>query len=137
MFLNLVPLRRDPFFAAFDQLRGPVAPRAAEPAPRVNGYQTDESYILVLEAVGLTTDQLDVKVENGGLTVQGKGGVELPQTLRALHRELPERTEFSRRFSFGEDANLDDVHAELKDGLLTVRVPRRKPEPRRIAVVAA
>jgi len=137
MFLNLAPLRRDPVFAAFDQLLADSSRRAATPSVRVNGYQTDEAFILVLETPGLSADQIEVKVENGGLSVVGKGQPPSQGAQRLIHRELPLSPDFSRRFSFGEDADLEQASAELKDGLLSIRIPRRQPGARRIAIVAA
>lgn len=137
MFLNLAPLRRDPVFAAFDQLLADTTGRAPSAAVRVNGYQTDEAYILVLETPGLSADQIEVKVENGGLSIHGRGQAPSLGEQRLVHRELPVSPDFSRRFSFGDDANLEESSAELKDGLLTVRTPRRQPGSRRISIVAA
>lgn len=137
MFLNLAPLRQDPVFAAFEQLLAEPRGGRAESAVRVNGYQSDAAYVLVLEVPGLSADQIEVKVEQGGLTVQGKGAPIAPEGQHPLHRELPTRLEFRRRFSFAEDADLDQASASLKDGLLHIHIPRRAPGARRIAVVAA
>lgn len=137
MFLNLAPLRRDPVLAAFDQLLADTTRRAPSTAVRVNGYQTDEAYILVLETPGLSVDQIEVKVENGGLSVLGRGQAPSQGEQRLVHRELPHSPDFSRRFSFGDDADLEQASAELKDGLLSIRIPRRQPGARRIAIVAA
>lgn len=142
MLRTLSPLRNDPFFRAFDHLladadaRWRHAPAAAAPAvaARVNGYRTDDAYVLVLEVPGMAPDQVEIKAEGGALLVNGHATTSPPEGARALHRERAETIHLSRRFTFADDADLDHTTAELKDGLLTLRVPRLTPTVRRIEV---
>ncbi|NOY27569.1 MAG: Hsp20/alpha crystallin family protein [Oligoflexia bacterium] len=140
MFLNLSPLVRDPLFRAFDDLLGDAdtllrAPRAAATElSRVNGYRTDDAYVLVLEVPGLAKDQLDVKVEDDALHLTGTANIATPEGARTIHRELPDQLRLERRFTFASDADLAHSSAELKDGLLTLHVPRTTPTVRHITV---
>ena len=153
MLRTIAPLRRDPFFRAFDELlaetdgllRGarptrhgsaPAAAGGTVHAARVNGYRANDAYVLVLEVPGLTADHVEVKVEDGALLVSGEAEWAAPEGARLLHRERADRLRLARRFTFADDADLASTTAELKDGLLTLRVPRTLPTVRRIQVKA-
>lgn len=155
MLRTITPLRRDPFFRAFDELlaetdgllrgarptRNGSAPAGAGAggtvhAARVNGYRANDAYVLVLEVPGLTAENVEVKVEDGALLVSGEAEWAAPEGARLLHRERADRLRLARRFTFADDADLAGTTAELKDGLLTLRVPRTLPTVRRIQVKA-
>ncbi|MCK6506432.1 Hsp20/alpha crystallin family protein [Myxococcota bacterium] len=151
MLRTIAPLRNDPFFRAFDELLAETdgllrGPRASRPGPlaqgtvhaaRVNGYRAEDAYVLVLEVPGLTADKVEVKVEDGALLVSGEAEWAAPEGARLLHRERADRLRLARRFTFADDADLAGTSAELKDGLLTLRVPRTLPVVRRIEVKAS
>lgn len=135
-------LAQDPFLRAFDDLLRDPLLRPASPGlrptqgPRVNGYRTEEAWHLVFEVPGFKADELEVKVEDGGLVVSGSHDRQAPEGARLLRAERPRSLSFSRRFTFPEQAVLDQVQATLKDGLLTLTVPRAQPAVRRIEVKA-
>ena len=143
MLRTFNPLRRDPLFRAFDDLfaeadtllRAPTSTATA--TARVNGYRTEEAYVLVLEVPGLTAEALEIKIEDGALHLAGKATISPPEGARVVHRELADELTLSRRFTFADDADLANTSAELKDGLLTLRVPRTVPTVRRITVKTA
>lgn len=141
MLRTLTPLRNDAFFRAFDDLLKdpflrPPASATTAGAPRVNGYRTDEAWHLVFELPGFSADELEVKVEGGGLTVSGEHEEQAPEGARLLRRERHPGLRFSRRFTFPENARLDEVQATLDGGLLTLTVPCSTPTVRRIEVKA-
>lgn len=152
MLRTIAPLRNDPFFRAFDELlaetdgllrgarparTGPTSAAGTVHAARVNGYRAEDAYVLVLEVPGLTADKVEVKVEDGALLVSGEAEWAAPEGARLLHRERADRLRLARRFTFADDADLADTTAELKDGLLTLRVPRTLPVVRRIEIKAS
>lgn len=140
MFRTLTPFGRDPLFRAFEDLfadadtRPRAARRATAAAARVNGYRTQDAYVLVLEVPGLSAEQVEIKVEDGALHVAGQASFSPPEGAQALHRERADSLSLARRFTFAEDADLAGTTAELEAGLLTLRVPRTAPTARRIPV---
>jgi HSP20 family protein len=100
--------------------------------PRTTAYDTPEALLLVAEVPGLTEKDLDITVKEGVLTISAEQKELGPEGL-GLHRPA-----FSRSFSLPERMATDALTAELKDGILTVRVPKApEAQPRKIAVKAA
>ncbi|WP_222183210.1 Hsp20/alpha crystallin family protein [Geminicoccus harenae] len=108
-------------------------------APVVDVFAGEGGYRLVAELPGLRAEDLDIAVSNGVLTI--KGHKQQAQVERQEEQVLAERRygAFQRSFPLPDDADPERIGAELKDGLLTVTVPRRDGAPagrRRIEVTA-
>jgi len=72
--------------------------------------KTDEGYVLELPVVGLTKEDLSIKISNGKLEI--KGGKE-------DHRWTPS---FEKTFTLPKDINPKKVEAKVENGLLTVTI---------------
>jgi len=101
--------------------------------PRFDLYETEHEYVLVGDLPGVTPGELDVKFENQELTIHGKvmsrchGGTCFAEEYGV--------GDFRRSFSVGELIDGSQISAELKDGVLTVHLPKRpEARPRKIAV---
>ena len=92
---------------------------AASWIPPVDIYETEDSYVLTAELPGV--DQPDVKIEVAGseLTMRGE-----PCTEENYHRLETARGKFLRTFSLPEKVNSEAITANLKDGVLEVRLPK-------------
>ena len=103
--------------------------------PPVDIYEDDQGLVVVADLPGVEPGALDVRVEQGVLTLQGR-----TQALAAgtpLHREY-ELTGFFRQFQLPEEIDAGRIEAALTQGVLTLRLPRAAPAPpRRIAVRSA
>ncbi len=125
-----------PFGSLFDDVETMLGYAPTRPAttPRANAYRTDDAYHLVLEVPGLTADKLAIDARDGGLDIQATVDSALPEGARLLRRERPANLRLERRYTFADDADLDNTTATLKDGLLTITVPRVQPQTHRIEV---
>jgi HSP20 family protein len=102
--------------------------------PPVDLYETDNVYIVVAEVAGLTRDDLDINVRDGQLAVTGRrrGHDAQPEQYHRMERS---HGSFERRFAFEHAIDAEHIAADLRDGVLTITVPKTaKPEPRRIKV---
>jgi HSP20 family molecular chaperone IbpA len=101
----------------------------------VDIFEDDGGLVVVADLPGVEPGGLDVRVEQGVLTIQGR-----PQALTAgtpLHREF-ELTGFFRQFQLPEEIDTERIEAQLTQGVLTLRLPRAAPAaPRRITVRGA
>ena len=97
-----------------------------------------DEYSIRIALAGFGSEDIEVKLDNGVLSVTGtKEREELSDETAVLHRGIANRN-FSRRFRLTEHIRVEG--AELKDGLLTVRLVRELPEalkPRTIPVNVA
>lgn len=93
-------------------------------AGTANLYETDEEFVLELELPGFTSENIEVSVERGVLTVSGSH--EERATDESARYHLRERSfeRFNRRFRLSESVSSEGVVAELDSGVLTVRLPK-------------
>ncbi|MBX9626350.1 MAG: Hsp20/alpha crystallin family protein [Gemmataceae bacterium] len=110
-----------------------AADRAVTVAPRVDILETEHEFLLLADLPGVTADGVDIRFENGELTVHGKRPAANAGKDEAV-REHP-GTNFSRVFGVSETVAADKIEADLKHGVLTVRLPKVEAvKPRKIAV---
>ena len=108
-------------------------------APYVSAVENEDAYLITAELPGVDASDLEVIVEDGVLTIKGQryfpGYEKASETAGEADTdeaadEKDARGRFQRRYRFNGDIDDEAVQAKLKNGLLTVSVPKRKlPEP--------
>ena len=100
-------------------------------APLVDVLETEDGIILKAELPGVNPESVDVRLENNVLTLKGERQFEGdPQKQRFPRAERPYGT-FTRSFSMPAIMDEANIKAELKNGVLTVSLPKAeqaKPE---------
>ena len=104
--------------------------------PPVDIYETaDKEIVLKAELPGLKRDAIDLTVENNTLTIRGQRQPDDAAAEAQFHRSERVFGAFSRSFTLPNTVDAAKVKAEYRDGVLTVRLPRREEtRPRQIAV---
>jgi HSP20 family molecular chaperone IbpA len=104
--------------------------------PPVDIYETGEGITLQADMPGVAKDRLNVRVDGNTLLLEGNIRFELADQMEALYADV-RSTVYRRSFVLSNELETDKIDANLKDGVLTVRIPKR-PElrPRRIEVKA-
>ena len=109
----------------------PVSP-AVKPLYEVK--ETSDAYGLVVQLPGVAKDGLSITSEEGMLTIRGERGWKRPAGWTALYRESSELP-FELALQHDNAIDLDKIHAELRDGVLRVSLPKTEArKPRKIAV---
>lgn len=115
---------------------GPVVERTQRRVvytPQVDILELPEELVLQLDVPGVKAEGVEVHFERGELAVRGKrqGGV---RPGRGLVEEF-EPGDYYRAFLISQDVAADRITAELKHGVLTVRLPRHEAaKPRKVEV---
>jgi HSP20 family protein len=105
--------------------------------PAINVYDDAESYIVRAEVPGVETKNLDVSVVGDTLTIKGKRQIPPAEKDSSYHRQERSGGEFRRAFTLPERVDGSKVMAEMKNGILEVRVPRaEEAKQRRIEIKA-
>lgn len=113
-----------------------VANRATWPA--VDIEETKDGYVLTADVPGLSADQLDINVDDGVLTLKGERKTERKDEGEGYRRYERTFGSFRRSFVLPKGVDPAAVEAQVRDGQLTVRVPKPvQAIPRRVAVKAA
>ena len=94
-----------------------------------------DAFYVDAEVPGLAAEDVKVDVENNVLTLSGERKVEKEETEGTYRRVERQYGSFTRSFSLPETVDADNVSADLKDGVLELRLPKKEaPTPRKISV---
>lgn len=115
----------------YEPLRGIGEKIADWFAPRSEASAGEGSYDITLELPGVKSDDIDVSVQDGSLTIRGEKRSEREETGRTYFFSEREYGAFERSFRLPADAQTDAISADFKDGVLTVKVPKAGPPPDR------
>ena len=103
--------------------------------PAFNIWENAESYYVEAECPGYGIEDLELTVVQNQLTVSGeRKDPDLPEGT-AFHRRERRRGRFNRMITLPTELDADKVHASLKEGVLTIQLPKAETaKPRRIQV---
>jgi len=103
--------------------------------PVVDITEDDNEYLIQAELPEVPREQVQISVENGQLTFTGSRSFEEETKNRKYHRVERAYGSFSRSFTLPDDADAERIHAEYKDGMLKIHMPKsEQARPRRIEV---
>jgi len=104
--------------------------------PRVDVFEDDSGITLLADLPGVPRDRLELKVEGDTLLVEGTVQPLTPEGLEAVYAEV-RVPRYRRSFSLSRELDTQRIDANLKDGVLTLRIPKAEhAQPRRITVQA-
>jgi HSP20 family molecular chaperone IbpA len=103
-------------------------------APRVDVIEDESGITLWADLPGVSRDQLELKVEGETLVIDAPVTPALPERLQPLYAEV-RVPRYRRVFTLSRELDSARVDASLKDGVLTLRIPKHEhAQPRRIQV---
>jgi HSP20 family protein len=103
--------------------------------PTADIYETEDALTVVLEMPGVSKDNVDVSVENGVLTVEGRIDFQRYEGLQPVYGEYNVGP-YRRSFRISSQVDQNKITAEMRDGVITLALPKaEEAKPRRIAVV--
>lgn len=102
--------------------------------PSTNLYDAGEHLEIVAEVPGVGKEDLSVKIQGNYLEINGTRKADAPDGYEA-HRVERGTATFSRSFTLPADIDTDRVEARLKNGLLTLILPKSEAaKPKQIAI---
>jgi len=105
--------------------------------PPMNVFMDREGYVMRMEVPGVSPDSLQIETNGRTLVVSGRRDFKPPQK-GSFHRRERGLGEFSRMVQLPADLDVTKAQATLKNGNLTLHVPKREEsKPRQITVHAA
>ena len=104
--------------------------------PAVDVFEDAAGITLLADMPGVPKEQLELKVEGESLLIEGGVQPRTPDGLEAIYAEL-RVPRYRRSFSLSRELDSTRIEANLKDGVLTLCIPKQAhAQPRRIAVMA-
>ncbi|HKT81686.1 MAG TPA: Hsp20/alpha crystallin family protein [Vicinamibacterales bacterium] len=120
-FTRWDPLRD--LLALHDQIGQLVGTDAPGWTPAVDLYETAGAFVLTAEVPGLSRDQIEIHAEENRVVIRGdRSAAQVP--CEQYHRVERGHGPFSRAFVLPEPIDVEQVAADLKDGLLTLTIPK-------------
>ena len=102
--------------------------------PVTDIFETDQALTVVLEMPGVGTENVDVSVENDILTIEGRIDHSKYDGLQPVYTEY-NVGHYVRSFQISSKIEQSEISAELKDGVMTLVLPKaEKAKPRKIKV---
>lgn len=104
--------------------------------PPVDIYEDSDGLVVKADLPGIAKENLDVRVENGLLTIQTRSG-NATVSGAPIYREY-ELVNFFRQFELSDKVDQQKISADLKHGVLTLKLPRaEEAKPKTIEVEVA
>jgi HSP20 family protein len=102
--------------------------------PRVDVIEDERGITLLADLPGVPRDQLEIKVDGETLTIEGTLAPATPAGLQPAYVEV-RLPRYRRAFTLSRELDSEHVEANLKDGVLNLRIPKKAhAQPRRISV---
>jgi len=102
--------------------------------PSADIFETEEALNVVLEMPGVSKDNVDINVEEGVLTVEGRIDFSKYEGMRPLYSEYNVGP-YRRSFRLSNQVDQAKISAEMQDGVISLTLPKaEKAKPRRIKV---
>lgn len=104
--------------------------------PAVDVFEDAGGITLLADLPGVPTEELELKVDGEALLIEGAVHPCTPDGLEAIYAEV-RVPRYRRSFTLSRELDTSRIEANLKDGVLTLRIPKHAhAQPRRIAVMA-
>ena len=125
-------MRTDPWFRPV--LMGPET-GSARSWPLVDVVEADAAYLINAELPGVKLEDVKIEIENNVLTLSAQKHPESNSERHQVHRVERNYGTLSRSFVLPQGVQSDNVQATMKDGVLTIHVPKsEQARPRRIPI---
>jgi len=104
-----------------------IAPERVEQGtfftPLVDVIETNDEFIFQADLPGVKPGEVDIAFENGVLTIEGKVQPRQPENHEYIVQEYGVG-HFHRSFTLNTPVNMDACKAEMKNGVLELRIPK-------------
>ena len=106
-------------------------------APPVDIFEDVHGLTVQAEMPGVSKERLNVQADRNSLLIEGDVAIDMPAGIEASYADV-QATKYRRSFVLSGELETDQIEANLKDGVLTVRIPKRAEfRPRKVEVRTA
>jgi HSP20 family protein len=102
--------------------------------PPVDIYEDESGITLLADLPGVPRENLNVRIDGESLQIEATASTAGPQNMELVYGEA-QVPSFRRRFTLSRELDTGRIEAQLKDGVLTLTIPKaEEAKPRRIQV---
>jgi HSP20 family protein len=121
----------------FEDRLGRTAGESVGWTPACDIFEDEEGVTLRFDLAGVDPKDVDVRFENGVLTLRGDRKLEQEERRENYHRIERAYGTFTRSFSLPGTVDAEKIRADAKNGVLQVFLPKRaeaKPRPIQVKI---
>lgn len=123
---------RQPY--ARQEPRQPQRQDAPTIIPRVDVLEDETGITLLADLPGVPRDALEIHVERDSLTIEGTVASVTPAGMEPTYAEV-RVPRYRRSFTLSRELDGGRIEAQLKDGVLRLRIPKQEhAQPRRVSI---
>lgn len=105
--------------------------------PPVDVFEDENGITLLADLPGVSKENLNIRVEGEQLAIEGTVSLGESARLEAVYAEV-RVAQYRRTFALSGDLDTERIDAKMKNGVLTLRIPKaEQAKPRRIPVTVA
>lgn len=105
--------------------------------PPADIFEDADGIGIVLDMPGVTKDRLTVNADRNELVIEGDASIDMPEGMEAAYAEI-RSARYRRSFTLTKELDTEAIEATMKDGVLSIRIPKRAElKPRQIEIQAA
>ncbi len=128
-------MRFDPFREMGVEIPSPLFGGEIAYAPAFEVREAADAFVFKADLPGVKDKDIDVKLTGNRLQISGKREAERQDQQDTYYTYERSYGSFQRTFTLPEGTDLDHVQAELKEGVLTVAVPKKAPAQARTVTI--
>lgn len=95
-------------------------------SPRTDIMENDSDYSLEMELPGVIQDNIDLKIDNNILTIEGKKEQSSEKKDHNYHMQERYYGSFYRSISLPSNIDEEHIEAQVKDGILSIKIPKKE-----------
>jgi HSP20 family protein len=123
---------------AFGNVGAPVPAPSRAFTPTFEVKETKDAYVFKADLPGIAEKDVEIQMTGNVLTISGERRQESAQDTERYFALERGYGRFSRSFTLPDGIEGENVTADMKDGVLTLRVPKRpEVQPRKISIGGA
>ncbi len=102
--------------------------------PLVDVYEDKSGLSLHADLPGVSNEHLNIQVDKDTLLIEGEASISMPENMEAYYADV-RATRYRRSFSLSPELETEKIDASMKDGVLSLHIPKREQfKPRKIEV---
>ncbi|MGR9105803.1 MAG: Hsp20/alpha crystallin family protein [Gammaproteobacteria bacterium] len=104
--------------------------------PPVDIFEDPAGITVQADMPGVSKERLSVHIDRDQLSIEGTAEIPMPEGMQSVYADV-RATRYQRGFSLSSELDGEKAEATLKDGILTLKIPKREAyQPRKIEVQA-
>jgi len=105
-----------------------ITPKSAAVMPKIDIKDKKDAIVVRAELPGMVEEEIDVEINEGVMTISGERKEEKEKEEEGYYYKESHSGTFSRSFTLPAEIKEDKAQAEMKDGILTVTIPKIAPK---------